>query len=128
MSSQKVTKVERGWPGHFICGDRCVFHRNTLLSFKGLKIVVSTVGAMRDIHSVNASKFVPIGHNRYYETMAFYANLDDTRYYDINVSKQIYFDSSWSIATLDADDKANVMHDNVVIELETKLLLAALED
>lgn len=89
------------------------------MEYNDIKIVVSTVGAME---RSNGNGFETIGHNRYFETMAFYSNLEDTRYYDIDVSKQISFDSEWAISEIDADDKANEMHDAVVEEISAKLL------
>ena len=68
------------------------------------------------------NKFETIGHNRHFETMAFHSDPNDTRYYDANVSKQVYFDSEWAIAEQDADDKANEMHEAVVLEITNKLL------
>ena len=119
---------ERGWAGHFICANRCRFRRNTLLEYNGTEIVVSTVGLMENPPELVRDKpelfpkFEELGYNRYYETMAFYANPKDTRYHDIDVSKQINFDSEWAIAELDANDKANDMHEMVVKELSTKLI------
>jgi len=112
-----VIRTERGWAGHFICANRCRFRRNTLLAYKKIKIVVSTVGLME----VNG-KFDTIGHNRHYETMAFHAEPTDKRYNDANVSKQVSFDSEWAIGEIDADDKANEMHEAVVSEITKKLL------
>lgn len=122
---EEVKRTERGWAGHFICSDRCLFRRNTLLEYNDIKIVVSTVGAMVNIHSENYPnnpKFASIGYERYYETMAFHTDKKDTRYNDIDVSKQIYFDSKWQIEKLDSDDAANIMHENVVDEIIEKLL------
>ena len=85
----EIKKTERGWPAHFICADRCVFHRNTLLEYQNIKIVVSTVGLMHSF--LKKGEFEEIGLNRYYETMVFHANHNDTRYYDIDVSRQIGF-------------------------------------
>lgn len=115
---EKVIRTERGWGGHFICCNSCRFRRNTLLEYGDIKIVVSTVGLMEF-----RGKIETIGHNRYYETMAFHANLNDKRYFDADVEKQVYFDSEWSISEIDADGKANEMHENVVNEIEKKLLL-----
>ena len=113
----KVKRTERGWGGHFICADRCLFRRNTLLEYEDTKIVVSTVGSM-----VQNDKVEEIGLDRYYETMAFHSNQNDTRYYDADVEKQISFDSQWAISERDADDKANDMHEVVVGELTQKLI------
>ena len=114
-----IKRTERGWAGHFICAHDCLFRRNTLLenSETGAKIVVSTVGLMRRGESIET-----IGFNRYFETMAFAAE-PVGRYLDADVSREVEFDSPWSIAELDADDKANDMHEAVVKELRNKMLL-----
>ena len=111
-----VNRVERGWGGHFCCARYCLFRRNTLLEKDGVYIVVSSVGSM-----VIYGKLETVGLGRYYETMAFFSDESDTRYHDIDVSKQISFDSEWAIAEQDADDKANDMHETVVAELSRKL-------
>jgi len=115
-----VNRAERGWAGHFICGHRCLFRRNTLLTYNDIKIVVSSVGLM--LMDYNERKFETIGHNRHFETMAFHADKKDKKYYDADVSKQIEFDSDWCISEQDADDKANEMHEAVVLEISDKLL------
>ena len=114
-----MKRTERGWAGHFICADRCLFRRNTLIEHGDIKIVVSTVGLMRDFEE---NGFKEVGSDRYYETVAFHADENDVRYHDINVERQVYFNSDWAISELDADDKANVMHDNVVTEIANGLL------
>ena len=114
---EHVKRTERGWAGHFICADRCKFRRNTLLEYKDVKIVVSTVGLM-----VVDGKFEEIGYNRYFETKAFHVDKSDTRWFDADVSREIKFQSEWSISEIDADDKANEMHENVVDELTSKLI------
>lgn len=115
--SSGVLRTERGWAGHFICAERCRFRRNTLLEYNNIKIVVSSVGLM-----VSDGKFVTIGINRNFETMAFHSDSNDTRYNDADVSRQIHFNSDWAIAEQDADDKANEMHEAVVLEITNKLL------
>jgi len=116
-SSSGVIRTERGWAGHFICANRCRFRRNTLLTYNDIKIVVSSVGLMEI-----DGKFETVGVGRHFETMAFHSDPTDTRYYDANVNKQVYFDSEWAIAEQDADDKANEMHEAVVLEITNKLL------
>ena len=113
-----VIRQERGWAGHFISADRCKFRRNTLLTYNDIRIVVSTVGLM-----VYEGKYTTIGLDRYYETMAFHSDPTDTRYYDADLSRQIHFDSNWCINEINADDKANEMHEAVVLEITNKLLL-----
>ncbi len=117
---KKVKRTERGWAGHFICADRCRFRRNTLLEFQKKKIVVSTVGLMEKLHGEG---FDTIGSYQYYETKAFYADPKNNRYHDIDVSREIHFDSEGTINKLDADDKANDMHEKVVGEITAGLLL-----
>lgn len=115
----KVKRKERGWPGHFILCHRCVFRRNTLLTCGDVDIVVSTVGLLQ--HDNSKTGFDTIGFDRHFETMAFHAKADDQRYKDADVTRQINFSSDWAIKELDADDKANEMHEQVVAELSAKL-------
>lgn len=128
---QKVIKTERGWAGHYICSDRCQFRRNTLLHCleNDVRIVVSTVGAMRDS---SGNQFSTIGCNRVFETMVFHARFDDL-YWDADILNRIYFKSDWAIqpaipgkitgelVTFDMDAKANDMHENVVTEILERL-------
>jgi hypothetical protein len=120
--------IERGWGGHFICADRCLFRRNTLLDFGGKnKVVVSTVGMMRDIHSLKGYAYDTIGAGgRYYETMAFMAKKDGP-YWDADVRQPVSFKSEWAICATswqklpkDADNRANAMHEQVVKELSLR--------
>jgi len=62
-----------------------------------------------------------IGPNRHFETMAFHAIKGDTRYHDADVSREVSFESPWSISEIDADDQANLMHEMVVEELMDKM-------
>ena len=120
-----VNVTERGWTGHFCCGDRCTFTRNTLLEYKDEKWVVSTVGAMK----ING-KFETIGYERWYETMAFVAK-EQNGYIEADVDKEINFSSEWGIfaETIEelkekypcTDNVANDMHETVVKELIEKI-------
>jgi len=110
-----VNRYERGWAGHFICANRCRFRRNTLLECRESRVVVSTVGLME-----NPDGFSTIGYNRYFETMAFHAE-HDGRYWDSDVTSEVQFESPWAIAEVDADDRANEMHETVVQELMEKM-------
>lgn len=117
LDGVKIT--ERGWAGHFCAADLCKFRRNTLLEYGDKRWIVSTVGDMVDVFS---KKPTTIGLNRYYETMAFEARFDG-RYWDADVSNQLYFDSDWAIGeiTEGSDDLANEMHEKVVKELAQKI-------
>jgi len=118
-----VMRTERGWAGHFICGHRCLFRRNTLLEYKNIKIVVSTVGMM--LMDYNANKYDTIGPNRNYETMAFHVDKNDKKYHDADVSRQISFESEWAIAEQFKDNEANKMHEDVVVEITENLKAGA---
>jgi len=124
---KKVSIIERGWAGHFICGQRCTFRRNTLIQYGKRRIVVSTVGMMMDIRKGEGYYDTIGAGGRYYETMAFRAKLDGP-YWDADVSETVSFNSEWAICAdalaklpKDADNKANDMHDAVVRELSRKI-------
>ena len=114
----KIT--ERGWPGHYICADSCLFRRNTFIEYGDLKWVVSTVG--RQLPAKGYDYWETIGHERYYETMAFEAKQDGI-YWDADPEKQIDFDSLWAInhCGYDSEFLANEMHDKAVTELSEKI-------
>ena len=115
-----VKITERGWAGHFICGNRCMFRRNTLIKFGDDRVVVSTVGLMQDWKDEN--KIETVGYERYYETMAFKAKFEDP-YWEADVENQIEFESPWSLneKERESDHKANKMHDLVVAEISAKM-------
>jgi len=130
-----VTTKERGWAGHFIGSNRCLFRRNTLITYGDTKWIVSTVGNMRspiDMPELNIKKNQAdtIGYQRWYETMVFESSYDV--YDDPDVSKEIHIDSDWGIwgETLEEIEKtygteidivANDMHDRIVEEMKVKI-------
>ena len=131
MNMVKVTY--RGWPAHFICGDRCVFHLNTLLEYNKTKIVVSTVGLMKDPEEVRKvlkqpdnEPYSEIGLNRYFETMAFHAE-KRREFWDADVSKEISFDSQWAWSKPEDEWKANKGHLKIVQEISDKILKGQLK-
>lgn len=114
----EAKRTERGWAGHFICASRCKFRLNTLIEYKDIKIVVSTVGNMwTDDEDKNPKE---IGYNRHYETMAFFG-VKIEGFIEANVERQINFDSEWCISEPFKDNEANEMHENVVQELMRKI-------
>lgn len=135
LSNVEVSTKERGWAGHFICGDKCLFRRNTLVTCGNIKWIVSTVGALRypiDMPELNikAGQMQQIGANRWYETMVFESTYDV--YDDANTEKQINFDHDWGIwgdtwkeveqkYGKDIDNVANNMHDEIVEEIKSKI-------
>jgi len=117
-----VKRTERGWPGHYICADRCIFRRNTLLECGEVRVIISSVGNMRKLgapHEIDR-----VGCDRHYETQAFHATFRFDFYWDIVVGSPINFKSPWAIdekgsrrAGMNVDNVANDMHEAVVNEL-----------
>ena len=117
---KEVKRTERGWAGHFIAADSCKFRRNTLLECGDIKLVVSTVGAM-----YSGGRLEEIGLDRHYETMVFHVDPKSEDYKDIDVHRQVWFDSPWALKVKKTDKfidlKANDMHEAIVKELTEKL-------
>jgi len=111
-----VKRTERGWVGHFCCGDRCLFRRNTLLEIDSTKIIVSTVGNL----IINNCREDISG--KAYETKIFYAKFSEP-YWEIDVEKEIFIDSACSLSECEyeSDIKANEMHENAVSEIIKKM-------
>lgn len=121
----KIT--ERGWPGHFICADCCIFRRNTLIEHNDTRVIVSTVGNYRKNFELQE-----IGPNRYYETLVFRAKWEDP-YWDTDTDSQISVDGKWSICAsypgnlpLGVDNMANQMHEDTIAEITQRLLKGTL--
>ena len=115
----EVKRTERGWAGHFCCSCRCEYHRNTLLEYNGMKVVVSTVGRLRK--DMFSNTYEDLGYKRYFETMAFMADEDD-KYNDADVEREISFDAKWCLPSPDMELEADSMHENVVMELSKRLV------
>jgi hypothetical protein len=112
VTKPKVTY--RGWGGHFIGGHRCLFRLNTLIEYKDIKIVVSTVGNYME--EINGNRKIrELGFNRYFETMAFHAKKEG-EFWEADVAKEISFESPWSYGK-DEEWKANKGHWDVVDEI-----------
>lgn len=128
-----ITVTERGWAGHFICGSRCMYHRNTLISYNEKKIVVSTIGKYKpdvsclDIcfHLINGFESLGGGQvegNRYYETEIGFAEFN-SGYWEYSPDKDIYNDllieyqekvSRLDPSFIDSDGFADEYHDKCV--------------
>ena len=115
----EVKRTERGWAGHFCCSYRCEYHRNTLLEYNGVKVVVSTVGRLRK--DMFSDTYEDLGYKRYFETMAFMAKEDD-KYNDADVEREIQFDAKWCLPSPDMELEADAMHEDVVMELSKRLV------
>jgi hypothetical protein len=108
-----VIRQERGWAGHFIGAQRCQFRRNTLLTWGNVRVVVSTVGRWMN----REGQYETIGpDDRWFETRAFHAKFE-RRYWDADVSREVFFQSPWVVSKFDADDIANEQHEAVVAEI-----------
>ena len=120
-----VKITERGWPGHYICSDRCTFRRNTLIEGENDSVIVSTVGAFRPDET---KAIEPIGIcGRFYETKVFGIEKVGP-YIDADVRDERRFKSKWGIHAgnpkelpKDVDNVANDMHEAVVAEFVQKL-------
>lgn len=137
ITQTDVKITERGWAGHYICSDKCLFRRNTLIQYKDKNWVVSTIGNQVSWNPFSKKKEpIPVGYSRWYETMAFVA--DDSEYHDVIVDKEIEFDSLDGLyaKTYDElkglypypDNAANDMHDEVVKELIMKIQKRGIND
>ena len=117
-----VKRTEQGWGGHFCGAFECLFRRNTLLEYNDTRVVVSTVGAWKTQDARGDWEFETMS-GRYYETMVFHAKQVQEIYWDVDVTRQIHFDSPWTIDKIDNDTdmKANDMHEKVVDEFIWKL-------
>ena len=115
----EVKRTERGWAGHFCLSYRCEYHRNTLLEYNGVKVVVSTVGRLRK--DLINNTYEELGHRRYFETMAFIAKEND-KYNDADVTRQVSFDANWCLPSPYMELEADTMHEDVVIELSKRLV------
>ena len=115
----EVKRTERGWAGHFCCSYRCEYHRNTLLEYNGVKVVVSTVGRLRK--DMISRTYEELGYKRYFETMAFMAD-EDNKYNDADVERELSFDAKWCLPSPDMELEADAMHEDVVTELSKRLV------
>jgi hypothetical protein len=115
MRKRSVKRIEKGLPGHYILAHRCDFRRHTLLESGPEKVIVSTVGHLMN---KDRDKVDKIGHDRYYETMAFGVSQEPCGCYTICPSEQIDFSSNWMIDNKDGyHSEADEMHEAVVAEL-----------
>ena len=115
----EVKRTERGWAGHFCLSYKCEYHRNTLLEYNGVKVVVSTVGRLRK--DLINNTYEELGHRRYFETMAFIAKEND-KYNDADVTRQVSFDAKWCLPSPYMELEADTMHEDVVMELSKRLV------
>lgn len=124
----KLKRTERGWGESYFCSThRCKFRRNTLLEYGDVRVVISTVGLLMPpqvdvLEPVGDTEYDTLNANgAYFETMAFHADPKDTRYHDADISRQIKINQNWQIKEVDADDIANEMHEEIVVEIEARL-------
>lgn len=110
-ATSKPIATERGWAGHYICARHCLFRRNTLISFNGKSIVVSTVGNHLDSLS---NQIIPFSDGDHYETMCFESDYS-CPYLDADVSQYIEIPNTLlRFLGSDKDTEANQQHENIV--------------
>lgn len=120
-----VKTTERGWAAHFIMANRCLFHRNTLVEYKDVKVVVSTVGLCIEKFEPNKQHtFTTVGCDRYYETKVFIA--DDTEFHDADASQQLDSDCPNEPILWD-EINANNIHDRMVEKWKNEIKKVRLE-
>lgn len=114
----KIT--ERGWAGHHCCSKDCQFRRNTLVEHSGEKIVVSTVGLLKDSlwnYDHHRQEYIKVNSSCYFESLIFYAKEDD-KYDDADYGRQLTVEGTVSgICDLD-EIAANSMHDINVLAVK----------
>lgn len=115
-----IQRKERGWPGHFILGRRCLFRRNTLLTDvdNDRHIVVSTVGNMLSrsaFAGTGAGVVEAVGAGYYYETLAFVGQHEGP-YVEAAAARQVFVDRPHTIPTMHegVSNDADAMHEDVV--------------
>ena len=114
----KIITSERGWPGHYILGARCMFTRNTLVEYGEQKVVVSTVGMQLDIHTPPlGTVYEEIAAGRYYETLSFAGALSNIDTVEADVSREVSTKLPWAIAEQFKNVEANIMHEATVVEV-----------
>lgn len=113
----KVKRTERGWAGHCCISHLCTYHRNTLLEYGDRKVVVSTIGRWLD---KDGKGFNEVGCDRYFETMAFMAKVND-KYNDADVRRKVCFSSEFALSSPDMELEADAMHERVVEEISIDL-------
>jgi len=126
VSSQTVTRIESGWPAHFICAERCAFHRASILRRDdGTDLVVSTVGAMNAFAGLPRRnperRYEEVGCERDYETMAFRAKREECGCWVNESGREIGFASPWAMRHDDKSHDADSMHEAVVAEFVKRL-------
>lgn len=124
-----VKRTERGWAGHFICANHCLFRRNTLLEYKDKKWVVSSVGGY--VNPVTKT-IEAIGIDRWYETMCFDAIKKDG-YIDTNIDiehhpNEIGFEWGLFAKTIDELYEKHPAPDNNANDIHEKWVEWAMEE
>lgn len=120
----KAIITYRGWAGHFICASRCLFRLNTLIEVGEVRVVVSTVGLLEDQRSDFQGaygRFMEIGYERHFETMAFHAKFVRNKFWDADVKREIEVPGVWSFSNIDSELEANANHVRIVEELAAKM-------
>ena len=92
------------------------FKRQTLVYYRHARLLVSTVGLMRGNGGVNDATYVPIGYDRYYETLVF---TDKGNGYEETIELGL----PWTVSSVDKNSnfKAIANHSRILDELIKRL-------
>jgi hypothetical protein len=92
------------------------FKRQTLVYYRHARLLVSTVGLMRGNGGVNDATYVPIGYDRYYETLVF---TDKGNGYEETIELGL----PWAVSSVDKNSnyKAIANHSRILDELVKRL-------
>lgn len=92
------------------------FKRQTVVYYRHARLLVSTVGLMRGAGGVNDATYVPIGYDRYYETLVF---TDKGNGYEETIELWL----PWAVSSVDKNSnfKAIANHTRILDELIKRL-------
>lgn len=112
-----VSRVERGWHGHYISDLNFLFSRNTLLDDGESFILVSTLGLMLD----GDSRYVPISDDGCYVETRVFLTRETSDFRD--PGDEIKIDKAMANKLFSPNKyRANEMHESVVSKLIDRLL------
>ena len=110
---------ERGFAGHPIIGKECEFHRNTLITYKDLSWVISTIGLLRDV----GGKYRLLGMGIAFKTEGWIAK-EDNGMMVANYSRpiEITIEADWILKNFEDECRADAMHDKHVNKMVEEIV------
>ena len=109
---ENITRIEQGYPGHFIAARNCEFRRNTALVHEdGRALVVSSVGGYLPAHRSERGQYEMVGLDRHFECMVFVATHTPCGCYQIEVDRQVCNDLPWAVSDPEDHAQAQSIHE-----------------